>query len=120
VAAERWSAARQEPKSDQELREWFELEKAVDLEQQQVQCAILRDIFGNPFRTVVIDPAWLTPDATRLAQVVYAERAFDQLPLLAEALAQLGCDNADLLAHLRGPGPHVRGCWALDAILVKE
>jgi hypothetical protein len=32
----------------------------------------------------------------------------------------VGCDNADLLAHLRGPAPHVRGCWAVDLLLGKE
>jgi hypothetical protein len=84
---------------------------------------LLRDIFGNPFRPVSADPAWLTwKDGTvpRLAQAIYYGRAFDRLPLLANALEEAGCDNADILNHLRGPGPHARGCWPLDLILGKE
>jgi hypothetical protein len=45
------------------------------------------------------------------------DRAFDRLPILADALEDAGCDDGDLLAHLRGDGPHVRGCWALDLVL---
>ncbi|HTU88816.1 MAG TPA: hypothetical protein VMF69_01855 [Gemmataceae bacterium] len=55
--------------------------------------------FGNPFRSVTIDPAWLTwNDATipKLAQAIYDERAFDRLPILAEALEEAGCTNADI------------------------
>ena len=72
---------------------------------------MLRDIFGNPFRPVAFAPAWRSPDAVGLAGAIYAERAFDRLPILADALEEAGCDNADVLAHLRGDGPHVRGCW---------
>jgi hypothetical protein len=54
-----------------------------------------------------------------LAQGIYEERAFDDLPVLADALEEAGCDQPDLLAHLRGPGPHVRGCWAVDLLLGK-
>jgi hypothetical protein len=73
--------------------------------------ALLRDLFGNPFRPVACDPAWRTPSVRRLAEVIYEEGAFDRLPILADALEEAGCDNADILSHLRGPGPHVRGCW---------
>jgi len=41
------------------------------------------------------------------------------LPVLADALEEAGCTDADLLGHLRGPGPHVRGCWVLDLLLGK-
>jgi hypothetical protein len=51
---------------------------------------------------------------------IYDERAFDRLPVLADALEDAGCADADLLGHLRGPGPHVRGCWAVDLILGKS
>jgi hypothetical protein len=54
-----------------------------------------------------------------LAQAIYDERAFDRLPILADALLDAGCDNEELLAHLRSEGPHVRGCWAVDLILGK-
>ncbi len=58
--------------------------------------------------------------AARLAQAAYAERNFADLPVLADALEDAGCAVAELLAHLRGPGPHTRGCWALDAALGKN
>jgi hypothetical protein len=62
----------------------------------------------------------VSPTAAALAATIYHERAFDRLPILADALEDAGCDNADILDHLRGPGPHVRGCWALDLVLGKE
>jgi hypothetical protein len=55
-----------------------------------------------------------------LAQAIYEDRAFDRLPVLADALEDAGCTNSDLLGHLRGPGPHARGCWVLDLLLGKE
>jgi hypothetical protein len=39
--------------------------------------------------------------------------------ILADALQDAGCDNADILGHCRGPGPHVRGCWVVDLVLGK-
>lgn len=81
---------------------------------------ILRDVFGNPLRPVIINPASITSNVRQLAELIYADRAFDRLPLLADALEEVGCDNADILAHCRGPGPHVRGCWVVDLLLGKE
>jgi hypothetical protein len=84
------------------------------------QALLLREVVGNPFRPVRLHPAWLGwADQTvpRLAEGVYEEGAFDRLPILADALEDAGCTCADILSHLRGPGPHVRGCWALDLIL---
>ena len=86
------------------------------------QASLLRDIFGNPFRPVAIDPAWLALDngaIVKIAQRIYEERAFADLPILADALEEAGCTNAELLAHCRHPGPHVRGCWAVDLLLGK-
>jgi hypothetical protein len=54
-----------------------------------------------------------------LARGIYADRAFDRLPILADALQDAGCENTDLLAHCRGEGPHVRGCWVVDLLLEK-
>jgi hypothetical protein len=95
------------------------------------QAAILRDLFGPPpFRPVPIHPAWLTWDGgavARLAQAAYDERALPagtldnaRLGVLADALEEAGCADADLLGHLRSPGPHYRGCWAVDALLVRS
>ncbi|MBL8795191.1 MAG: hypothetical protein JNM56_14900 [Planctomycetia bacterium] len=76
----------------------------------------MRDLVGNPFRPVTVNPAWLTPTVISLAQAIYAERAFDRLPILADALEDAGCDHADILNHCRQPGEHVRGCWVIDLL----
>jgi hypothetical protein len=87
------------------------------------QSKIAHCIFGNPFRPTTIDLAWLSlNDRTipKLAQGIYDDRAFDRLPILTDALEDAGCDDADMLAHCRGPGPHVRGCWVVDLLLGKS
>ena len=81
---------------------------------------VLRCIFGNPFRPATLDRAWRTPTAVALARGIYDDRAFDRLPILADALQDAGCDNEEVLNHCRGPGPHVRGCWVVDLILGKS
>src|SRR5262249_30864693 len=73
--------------------------------------ALVRCVFGMPFRPVTLNPVWLTTDVLALTRSIYDERAFDRLPILADALQDAGCENADILDHCRGPGPHVRGCW---------
>jgi hypothetical protein len=89
--------------------------------EHEAQCRLLRCVFGIPFRPPpALDPAALEENAgaaVKLAQRIYEERAFGQLPDLARALQEAGCDDADLLGHLGAPGPHVLGCWALDAAL---
>jgi hypothetical protein len=87
------------------------------------QAALLRDIFGNPFRPAGIVPSWLrwnNQTIPRISQSIYEEQAFDRLPILGDALEEAGCANADLLGHCRGSGPHVRGCWAVDLLLAKK
>ena len=85
------------------------------------QILLLRDIFGNPFRTIAFNAAWRTSDVMLLANGIYAERAFDRMPILADALQDAGCDSDDILNHLRdATATHVRGCWALDLVLGKE
>ncbi len=79
-----------------------------------------RCIFGNPFRPVVFAPSWRSETAVALAAGIYEERAFDRLPILADALEEAGCDHPDVLSHCRGPGPHARGCWVVDGVLGKE
>ena len=78
--------------------------------------AMCNDIFGNPFRPVSVEPSWLTSTVVVLAEGIYQERAFDRLPILADALMDAGCDHADVLEHCRGEGPHVRGCWVVDLL----
>jgi hypothetical protein len=92
----------------------------------RVQAGLFREVFGNPFRRVVIAPAWRAPTVAAIARGAYDERrlpsgelGLDRLAVLADALEEAGCTDADILDHLRGPGPHVRGCWAVDLLLGK-
>jgi hypothetical protein len=88
------------------------------------QPAALRDVVGNPFRPApALDPGWLAWNGgtvRKMAQLIYDDRPFDRLPILADALEDAGCSAPELLGHLRGPGPHARGCWAVDLLLGKE
>jgi hypothetical protein len=83
-------------------------------------CALVRDIFSNPFRPVTFTPEWRTDTAIALARQIYESREFAVMPILADALQDAGCDNADILSHCRGDGPHIRGCWVVDLVLGKE
>ena len=82
-------------------------------------CQLVRDIFGNPFRPISIDPHWLTSNVIDLARTIYEEKAFERMPILADALMDAGCDHDDILNHCRSTGPHVRGCFVVDLILGK-
>ena len=97
----------------------------------RTQAALLRDLVGPlPFREVRIDPAWLTwknRTVRRPAEVAYEEREMPsghldrgKLAVLADALEESGCADEEVLVHLRGPGPCVRGCWVIDLLLQKE
>jgi hypothetical protein len=90
----------------------------------KVHADLIRDVFGNPFRPM---PAlsgsirtWNGGVVVQLAQAIYQDRAFERLPILADALEEAGCDRLEVIEHLRGPGPHARGCWALDLVLGKR
>jgi hypothetical protein len=104
---------------------------------KKVYAALLRDVVGhpsrggrgrqlapgakNPKRGAFFRPAWRTSDVLLLAQGVYTERAFDRMPILADALQDAGCDNAAILTHCRDTSlTHVRGCWVLDLVLGKS
>ncbi len=121
--------------------------------------ALLRDVVGNPFQPVTVDPAYLTDPVRILAVIIYEGRRWDCMYALADALEEAGCIGSPklqcsrcggcgyvkaprpvsnpvcptcqgaggvpgaehpILAHLRGPGPHARGCWVLDLLLGKE
>jgi hypothetical protein len=81
--------------------------------------SFIRDLFGNPFRPVILDPSWLTSTVTTLARQMYDSRDFGPMPILADALQDVGCNNADVLSHCRSSDPHVRGCWVVDLVLGK-
>jgi hypothetical protein len=87
------------------------------------ELALIRCVFGNPFRPPSQDASWATGNgggAIQLAQAIYDERAFDRMPILADALEDAGCTNQDILAHCRGGAEHVRGCWVVDLLLAKS
>ena len=89
-----------------------------------MQSCLLRDIAGNPFREKVpLNSTWLEwhgGTIPNLAQWFYDNSQFTDLPVLADALEEAGCTNADMLNHCRQSGEHVRGCWVLGLILGKQ
>jgi len=87
--------------------------------ERQHQCGLIRDLFGNPFRLVRADPAWLSRNdaiVVRMAQAMTRSGEFADIPILADALEEAGCDDANILDHCRGPAEHARGCWVLDLL----
>jgi hypothetical protein len=92
---------------------WKAEQTALNAE-RLTHCAFIRDLFGNPFRPVAFDPVWRTDTVVCVARAMYESWEFGALPILADALEDAGCTDADILTHLRGPGPHVPGCWVVD------
>lgn len=87
------------------------------------QLQLARDLFGNPFRPVTLDPLWLSWNngaVSKMAQAIYDDRAFERVPVLGEALEKAGCTNVGILSHCRQPGEHWRGCWVVDLLLDKQ
>jgi hypothetical protein len=76
-----------------------------------------RDIAGNPFRPVAWQPEWNSETAALLARGIEIDRAFDRMPILADALEEAGCDSPQVLQHCRHVSVHVLGCWVLDGVL---
>jgi hypothetical protein len=88
-------------------------------------CELLRHVVGNPFRPPPFDPAWPRANggaAAKIARVVYEDGRFDDLPFLADALEDAGCDSEELLRHCRDvpAGEHPLGCWVVDLLLRQE
>lgn len=88
-----------------------------------LESSLLRDIIGPlPFRAINCAGAvlgWNDGPVVKLAQDIYNERAFDRLSILADALDEVGCKDADILSHCRQERAHVRGCWVVDLVLRK-
>lgn len=112
---------------------------------------LLREIVGNPFRRVTMRysgaflphgerpsfdavfrgdhrPRWAKDcrnawmQAYHMASVIYHEQAFDDFPILADALEDANCradeeNTVPILEHLRAGESHIRECWALGLIL---
>jgi hypothetical protein len=111
--------------------EWEEKESLGDYQTHHEPAArqafTLCEIVGNPFETPKFVPTWVTIDVRTLAETMYEDRHLPSGKLdcelsgvLADALEEAGCDDADILNHLRSPAPHVRGCWVVDLLLGKE
>jgi hypothetical protein len=95
----------------------------LTVSEEETICRFIRELFRHPSRPSVADPKWLTWNdgiVRKMAQTIYERRCFADLPILADALLDAGCDDDELLRHLHDPGPHMRGCWALDLLLAKE
>jgi hypothetical protein len=91
--------------------------------ERQRHASLIRDIFGNPFRPVKLDPTWRVRkggSVPNVAQAIYEERRFGDMPVLADALEEAGCTEQAILSHCRQPGEHVRGCWVIDLLLGKD
>jgi hypothetical protein len=119
-------AARRAATEKNVLNSVVQMRRTIEYSQMRGQASLLpvllRCVF-NPFRSVTIESSWLTWNdrtVSKLAQAIYDERAFDRLSVLADALEEAGCQDADMLAHCRHPGPHARGCWAVDSLLGKS
>jgi hypothetical protein len=89
----------------------------------RAQLALVEELVGTILCERTVEPAWLAwqqGTVGMLAREIGEARRFEDLPVLADALEDAGCTDGSLLAHLRGPGPHVPGCWGLDAVLAKS
>lgn len=62
-------------------------------------------------------PAWRTSDVLGLAHAIGDRDVYDRLPVLADALEEAGCDDADVLDHCRAGHPHGRNCWVTAWLL---
>jgi hypothetical protein len=91
-------------------------------QQTRAGASLIRDLFGHLFHT---DPLWLarlnhTDEVERIARAIYDDHSFTDMPILADALEDAGCLDAEVLAHCRDGGEHARGCWVIDSILGKS
>lgn len=103
--------------------DWAAEERREKAAQKQL-ARVLREVVGNPFKAPRFEPSWRTSTAVELARGIFAERAFDRLPILADALLDADCDEEQVLRHCRGtelgakePPQHLRGCWVVELVL---
>jgi hypothetical protein len=102
----------------------FEAEDRRERAARKLLAGHLREIVGNPFSPPRFEAAWRTSTVVALAQGIFDDRAFDRLPILADALLDADCDEEAVLRHCRGTElhakesvQHVRGCWVVELIL---
>ena len=65
-------------------------------------------------------PAGAPPPSSPSLARIYDDRAFDRMPILADALEGRGVRQRRHPRPLPRRGPHVRGCWVVDLVLRKE
>jgi hypothetical protein len=91
-------------------------ERAMRCE-EALQCDLYRDLFAHPTPLPKLAPRWRTSTVTALARHLYDSRDFSAMPILADALQDAGCEEAEILDHCRSDKPHARGCWVVDLVL---
>jgi hypothetical protein len=102
---------------DAQLRE---IGDRIESDERAAQASLLRDVYGNPFAPVTLEPAWRTNSVVSLARQMYDARDFEPMPELADTLQDAGCENEAILTHCRYSAlTHVRGCWVVDLVLGK-
>lgn len=102
----------------------FEAEERRERAARKQLARYLREVVGNPFKPPRFEPEWRTSTVAELARGIFADRAFDRFPILADALLDADCDEEAVLRHLRGTElgvkeqpQHVRGCWVIELVL---
>ena len=102
----------------------FEAEMKREKRERKQLARVLREIVGNAFTPPRFEPAWRTGDVVALAKGIFEDRAFDRMPILADALLDADCDEESILRHCRGTElgvkeqpQHIRGCWVIELIL---
>lgn len=102
----------------------WEAEERRERAARKLLARVLREVVGNPFTQPRFDPAWRTRTVLDLARGIFNDRAFDRMPILADALLDADCDEEQVLRHLRGtelgvkePPQHLRGCWVIELVL---
>jgi hypothetical protein len=103
--------------------EEFEAEMKREKRERKQLARVLREIVGNAFTPPRFEPAWRTADVVAIARGIFEDRAFDRMPILADALLDADCDEEAVLRHCRGTEigvekpQHFRGCWVIELIL---
>ncbi|MFN0020507.1 MAG: SMI1/KNR4 family protein [Pirellulaceae bacterium] len=101
-------------------RVWDAANSATFCNELESYADLWREVLGNPFHPVKFAPRWRTEAAMELAREIYESQAFDRMAILADAIANAGCNDQRILAHCHRSAGHVRGCWVLDLILQIE
>lgn len=85
----------------------------------KAQCRIVRDLLGNPFRQIKIDPIWQSPMVMEIAEAIYLRQSFHEMQNLAQEIEKAGCCDTEIINHVKKQ-QHFRGCWLIDLLLNKE